>query len=311
MQLNGVVVVDLGPVLRQQIPDGSHGAAAHGLWGTASHGDGCDGGQGLDAQLGGLLAGHQQQRRSPIVHARGVAGRDGTALGDERGGQPRKGLHGQVCPEMLVLVNDDLLLLLLCGNGHDLVVESTALRGSFSTAVAPQCQLVLLFTGDAILAGHKLGGQAHDVRFATELLLGAVQRIRDEVGAHVQSADEGVDALTILQPSAPAGAGQEVRLHAHVLHSPRQNHVVNAGADGHGCVLHARHPRGAHAVDCDGRHCLRDAGQKGPNACNVQGADVRETGTKADVTNDATIHVCPFDRFLHDVLSKNRSRDIF
>ena len=75
--------------------------------------------------------------------------------------------------------------------------------------MAPQCQLVLLFTGDAILAGHKLGGQAHDVRFATELLLGAVQRIRDEVGAHVQSADEGVDALTILQPGGGEKGGCE------------------------------------------------------------------------------------------------------
>mmetsp|Transcript_6584 Transcript_6584/g.12412 ORF Transcript_6584/g.12412 Transcript_6584/m.12412 type:complete len:309 (-) Transcript_6584:259-1185(-) len=259
MQLGKIVIINLCALGSHQVLHSCYRAATHDLRCTATHSHTCDGRQGLHAQFIRLLARHEQYGRSTIIDARGVARSDSASFGNK---SPRKGLKFfdfEVLPEMLICCNSNLLLLFLVSNGHNFSLKTTLRCSSLNTAVASQGQLVLLFSGNAILSSHKLSGQPHDVWFATEFLLRAIQRVRNVVGAHVQPAGQSIVTCPILQPCAPTCTRKDVGCTAHVFHSTNHDTVLKTRPDGDGSVLQARHSRSAHPIYRYCRGCVRDA----------------------------------------------------
>mmetsp|Transcript_83888 Transcript_83888/g.139989 ORF Transcript_83888/g.139989 Transcript_83888/m.139989 type:complete len:241 (+) Transcript_83888:399-1121(+) len=208
VQLYEVIIVDFGALHGHQVIDRGHRTAPHCLGCTATHGNTCDLGQGLDAKLVGFLSGHQQHGRRSIIHPRCVPCGNTAPLWNECRGQARQPINREVRAEMLIAINNDLLLLLLVADGHNLVCKAALLSCRLSTVVAADCQLILFLTCDTILAGDEFRSQTHDVWLATEFLLWAVQRVGDKVRAHMQPTNKCINALTILKPGAPSSTWQ-------------------------------------------------------------------------------------------------------
>src|SRR5699024_3425224 len=111
-------------------------------------------GHGLQAQLLGLLGGHDDGGGGGVVDAGGV-GRGGDAIGGEDGLHLGDGLIAAVADGVLVGVDDDVALLLVVDDhGDDLVLELAGVDGGAGAVVADDGQLVTFLAGDVAQLGH-------------------------------------------------------------------------------------------------------------------------------------------------------------
>ena len=146
--------------------------------------------------------------------------------------------------DVLVLVDDDVALAALDGEGDDLVVEPAGLLRRLGLVLAGDGELVLRLAADLPLLGDVLGGLAHVV---------AVEGVPEAV------LDHRVDELHVAH-LLPGAQVRGVRAQRHVL--------LPAGGDDGGVAQHdvlraQRHraqARAADLVDAPGRALLGQAG---------------------------------------------------
>ncbi len=146
--------------------------------------------------------------------------------------------------DVFVLVDLDVALAGLDGDGDDLVLEPPGLLRGLGLVLARRGELVLLLAGDLPLLGHVLGGLAHVI---------AVEGVPEAV------LDHRVDELHVAHLVALAQVGA-VRRHRHVLLPAGGDDVVVAkldvlGGDGDGAQA-----RAADLVDAPRRAALGEAG---------------------------------------------------
>ena len=122
---------------------------------------------------------------------------------------------------ILVGVEDELLLLLLHGNRHDLVLEAAGLHSGNSLLLGVVAELVQLLAGDAPDVADVLSGGAHVV-----VVVSVPQAVLDH----------GVDQLLLAHTSAPAGLGDGVGSSGHVLGAAAHDQVSIASLDGAGTL---------------------------------------------------------------------------
>jgi hypothetical protein len=132
-------------------------------------------------------------------------------------------------------------------DGHDLLLEVTAVDRRHSVEMAFERDLVLGFATDAELLREVLGGETH---------VGAADGAPEAVEHH------RVEDLVAGQTHAVAGATvlQQPRRPRHVLHAADEIQVAVAGLDRRRRHRHGGGARNADAVDGDRRHAVGDAG---------------------------------------------------
>ena len=138
---------------------------------------------------------------------------------------------------MLVGVKQEGLFLLLYFYRNDLILELASLDCCSSLLLGSQCQLVLHFTGDAVLLCNVLSGDAHVV---------AVENVPNTVMYHQ------VNHLDVVHTSAPANLVCIVRCIGHGLSTASHDALVIAGLDDLSCQAHSTHGGCANLVD---GHC--------------------------------------------------------
>ena len=122
---------------------------------------------------------------------------------------------------MLVHLELHDLLLLLDGNGDDLVLEAARLDGSQGLLLGVVAELVQLLPGDAPDVADVLGGGAHVV-----VVISIPQAVLDH----------GVDDLGVAHASAPTVGGDGIGSAAHALSAAAHDEVSVAALDGAGAL---------------------------------------------------------------------------
>jgi hypothetical protein len=191
-------------------------------------------------------------------------------------------------------------------HGDDLCLEIPFPGGPFGVVVAPEGHRVDLLPGEVVHLGDQFGGDPHDVRFAAEEFHDAPFLDRpffqagQEVRARMEAVDDVVHEDLILKAAAPPGAGNGIGDPRHVLHAAGEDDIRHVGLD-------HRHPRddGLHSgdadpVDRDGCNGIGDAGQKGGDACDVEGVHRLHAAAEADIVDESGVDPGPADGLLHD-----------
>ena len=104
---------------------------------------------------------HDDQSGGAVVDGGGVAGRDLAVLlegGAQLGEHFRRAQAGA-----FVGIKDDVALLVLDGDGNDLVLEGAFLDGLLSLQLAVVGEVVQILAAQVPLVGHVLSGDAHVV----------------------------------------------------------------------------------------------------------------------------------------------------
>jgi hypothetical protein len=222
-----------------------HGAHAHGGWVQTAGAKRGNAGQGLEAQSGSLLGGHDHHSGRTVVDARGVACSDAASLvkGGTQTGQHF--LAGFLVDEFIGVEHQGIALAL--GNHHidDFVFELASFLCSRRLALATGGQSVLHFSGNAVGLGHVFGGDAHVV-----LVVHVPQAVHDH----------GVGHLPVAHALAVAAAVQDVRAGAHVFLATGNHDFAVAPGHGLGSQHHGLQARAAHGVDGQRRGFLGHTG---------------------------------------------------
>ncbi len=227
----------------EHLADRRHGADAHDRGVDAARRVGEDLRAHGGAELGRPRGAHQEHGGAGVVHPGGVARGHGPVLLEHRL-QLRHPLGRGVLPDVLVPREVDGVALDLDRHRNDLVVEAALGPGGGGPAVGLDRERVLALTGDPVLLGEVLGGDAHEDR---------VERIGE-------AAHHGVDELRLPHPGAPARARHPVRAAAHRLGPAGERHRCLSGLDRLAGGDDRLHAGAAQAVDGVGRNLLRDAG---------------------------------------------------
>jgi hypothetical protein len=209
------------------------------------------------AELVGDLLGGDDAGRRAVVEPGGVAGGD-VAVRAERRLERREVLEGRAGAGRLVRRREAPALVDRAGRDLDEVGLDAALGvGLRDLLLARHGEGVAALLRDVgVAVVQVLGGRAHDQRRGVDQLLGQEARV-------------GVDALAH-------------RVAPHVLDAARDGDVVRAERDTCGDGGHRGHRAGAHAVDGEPGHRLRQAGQQRRRAAEGQAlvADLRGRGDR-------------------------------
>ena len=132
-------------------------------------------------RFAGFVGAHQNQRGRAVVETRGVAGGHRALLVEGRL-QLGHRVQRRTGANILVLIDDDVALSGLDGDGNDLVLEPAGLLRILGLVLRAGGERVLLFAGDLPFGGDVLRGDSHVI---------AVERVQQAVLQH------GVDELDV------------------------------------------------------------------------------------------------------------------
>ena len=209
------------------------------------------------AVASGSLFVSQQQRSGAVVHARGVAGRDGTAFTNHalQLGQRFQAGFARV----LVLRHDDGVALLLCDRDrHDLGVEDAFFLRASRLLLAGQREQVLVFAADLEIVCDVFGRFRHRIHAVLRL-----HQLVDEAPADRRVIDGGVARKRAV------GLAHDERRTAHAFDAASQHQAGFTGANGAGGGADGVQARTAQAVDGGAGHFDRQTGQQRGHAGDV------------------------------------------
>src|ERR671935_1415368 len=190
----------------------------------------------LEPELGGRVLGGEECGGCAVGETRGVAGRD-AAAGTKRRAQVREALERRVRAQELVPVGRSPALVREDAHRHDRLAHDAVLprRGrALLRADGERVGVTLRDVREVVV--QVLGGRAHRDRGRVDEPLGDEARIEVDLLGH--------------------------RMMAHVLDAAGEHDLAGAESDLTGSGGHRRQRAGAHAVDGEAGHGVRDAGEE-------------------------------------------------
>jgi len=269
--------------------------------------DRLDFGQRCEAQLVGFLHGHDDGGAGRVVQARSVARRNLAGFGNEGRRKIAQVFQGNARPEVFILVKNlgRLAFFLRNFERNDFFGEIPFLRRTLHVIVAAQGDFVHLFAGNAVHLGDKFRGVPHDIGLAFVKVVGhpsgqrAVRGSGEDSGSAHQTFNELIVQRAVLQPAAPARAGNRIGNARHVFGAPGQNHIRQTRLDHGHPGNRGFHARDANPVDRNGNRRIRNPRLQGRDPGEVQRIVRLKTISKADVVNQVRTDAGPLDGLFH------------
>lgn len=162
VELEKINVLNLQVSLLEGLGEGSSRGNGEINGGNRGIGKGQDASEGLQAELVGLGAGHEDNGGGTIVQGRGVGGSDGTVNLLEDGLQAGNLVKLDVLV-LLILSKGLIAPLVLDGDWDDLVGEDTVLPGLGSAGIRLNSMGILLLTSNLELVGSVLSAVTHAI----------------------------------------------------------------------------------------------------------------------------------------------------
>lgn len=163
VELEKINVLNLQVSLLEGLGEGSSGSNGEINRSNRGIGKGQDAGEGLQAELVGLGAGHEDKGRGTIVQGRGVGGSDSAVCLLEDGLQAGDLVKLDILV-LLILGKGLVAPLVLDGDGDDLVGKDTVLPSLGSASVRLDSMGILLLTGNLELVGGVLSAVTHAIK---------------------------------------------------------------------------------------------------------------------------------------------------
>ena len=219
--------------------------------------------------------GDEAEGRAVVLTTRIARGHRGLGiLTNHHGPQGAERLERGVRARVLIGVHHQIPPAPVDGDRDDLLVEGALLLGGDGAPVRTQGELVLLRTGDPILAAQVLRRLDH----------AAGNRVVDAPGGH-PAPSEPVEHLDVLRAGAPAHGRRVVLGLAHGLHASGEHDLAGPGLDLHGGVDDALQSRPAAPVELVAGHRDGQPGVQGGHPPDPRRLSVGVALTEEDVVD--------------------------